>query len=190
MSQLVPITLNTNRLTLRWIDAGDAQAVYAIFSDPEVVRFWSSPAWTDIAQASQSIEESLANTQKGTYLRLGIVLKESGQLIGQLSFYDIFFSSRRCAIGYALARPFWGKGYLSEAMAAAVDYAFGDLGLNRIEADIDPRNDASAKLLEKMAFVKEGFMRERWIVNGETCDTINYGLLKREWIARTPTSPA
>ena len=53
-----------------------------------------------------------------------------------------------------------------------------------LEADIDPRNDASARLLERMAFQREGMMRERWIVNGEICDTAFYGLLKREWETR------
>jgi RimJ/RimL family protein N-acetyltransferase len=69
-------------------------------------------------------------------------------------------------------------------MTAALDYAFVELDLNRIEADIDPRNEASAKLLERKGFVKEGYMRERWIVNGEICDTVFYGLLRRDWEAR------
>ena len=69
-------------------------------------------------------------------------------------------------------------------MVALLDYAFADLNMNRIEADIDPRNEASAKLLERMAFQKEGYMRERWIVNGEICDTAFYGLIKREWESR------
>ena len=85
---------------------------------------------------------------------------------------------------YALAQLHWRKGYLGEAMTAGLDYAFTTLDLMRIEADIDPRNEASAKLLEGKAFQKEGYLRERWIVNGEICDTVLYGLLRRDWEAR------
>jgi RimJ/RimL family protein N-acetyltransferase len=82
-----------------------------------------------------------------------------------------------------LDRAFWGKGYMREAMAALIDHAFRVLRLHRIEADIDPRNSASAKLLKSLHFVHEGHMRERWIVNGEICDTDFFGLLRSDWLA-------
>ena len=68
-----------------------------------------------------------------------------------------------------------------EALRGFIDYAFGVLAMNRIEADIDPRNARSAKSLERLGFVKEGFLRERWIVAGEVSDTALYGLLRRDW---------
>jgi ribosomal-protein-alanine N-acetyltransferase len=187
MPELTPVTLTTPRLQLRWVDQGDAAALFAIFSNPLVTRYWSTPPWSSIAQAEQSIRDSQLDYQSGSALRLGIVLRESGELIGHIKLYAIMASNRRCDIGYALAQAHWGKGYLGEAMQATLDYAFGTLGLNRIEADIDPRNDASEKLLLRMAFQKEGYMRERWIVNGEICDTAFYGLLKRDWKARRLT---
>jgi RimJ/RimL family protein N-acetyltransferase len=64
-----------------------------------------------------------------------------------------------------------------------VDHAFSALDLNRLEADIDPRNNASGRSLERLGFQKEGVMRERWIVNGEVSDTVFYGLLRSEWKA-------
>lgn len=177
-------TLTTERLALRWMTADDAPALYAMFRDPEVTRYWSTPPWTDIAQAHAFIEQSLADCAGGTGLRFAITLRETDEFIGSIKLYDFFDQNRRCDIGYALLPSHWGKGYLAEAMTALLDYAFLDLNLNRIEADIDPRNDASARLLERMAFQKEGYMRERWIVNGEVCDTAFYGLLKRDWDAR------
>lgn len=177
-------TLTTERLALRWVDASDAAALFAIFSDRDVTRFWSSGPWTSIDQAHATISDILGQYEDGSKLRFAIVLKETGEMIGSMNLYDFHHGSRRCDIGYALAKPHWGKRYLTEAMAATLDYAFRDLNLNRIEADIDPRNEASARLLENMAFMKEGYMRERWIVNGEVCDTVNYGLLKRDWEAR------
>jgi ribosomal-protein-alanine N-acetyltransferase len=66
-----------------------------------------------------------------------------------------------------------------------LEHAFQRLDLNRLEADIDPRNAASARTLERLGFQKEGHLRERWIVNGEISDTGLYGLLRREWLERT-----
>jgi RimJ/RimL family protein N-acetyltransferase len=83
-----------------------------------------------------------------------------------------------------LGSAHWGCGYAAEALDAVLGYGFRELGLNRVEADIDPRNAASARVLERVGFCKEGFMPERWIVNGEAADTAFYGLLKRQWDAR------
>ena len=70
---------------------------------------------------------------------------------------------------------------MHEALRALLDFGFGELDLNRIEADIDPRNGASARTLERLGFTKEGYLRERWIVGDEVSDTALYGLLRREW---------
>jgi [ribosomal protein S5]-alanine N-acetyltransferase len=82
-----------------------------------------------------------------------------------------------------LNREYWGLGYMNEALTALINYSFGVLNLNRLEADVDPRNKASANTLLKLGFLKEGFLRERWIVNGEVSDTDLYGLLRSEWIS-------
>ena len=184
MPKLSPVTINTERLTLRWMDAGDAEALFAIFSDPQVARFWSGPPWTDVQQARNSIALALDDYASGTGMKMAVVLKETGQMIGYTNFYAFYDANRRCDIGYAMASAFWGKGYQTEALRAKLDYGFRELNLNRVEADIDPRNDASAKVLEKLGFEKEGFMKERWIVNGEVCDTAFYGLLLRNWNKR------
>ena len=73
---------------------------------------------------------------------------------------------------------------MHEALDAFITYAFETLDLNRLEADIDPRNHASAKTLERLGFQQEGHLRERWIVSGEVSDTWLYGLLRRDWLER------
>ena len=184
MLKLTQTTLTTERLVLRWLTPDDAPDQFSLFSDPEVTRYWSTPAWTDMIQARDAIDTALTGYTSGESLGFSITLRDSDTFVGSVKLYDFFAQNRRCDIGYALLPAHWGKGYLAEAMVALLDYAFAELDLNRIEADIDPRNTASAKLLERMAFKQEGYMRERWIVNGEVCDTAFYGLLKREWQAR------
>lgn len=183
MPILIPTTLTTERLSLRPMTPDDAAAHYAVFSDPEVTRYWSRGPWTDLAQAAEAIAETVAAYADGSALRLGIVLRASGALIGNVSLHHVEEASRRCEIGYALARAHWGQGYVTEALAAMVAYGFDTLDLNRIEADIDPRNVGSARVLEKLGFNKEGYMPERWIVQGEPADTVWYGLLRRQWKA-------
>jgi len=179
MPILTPVELFTPRLRLRWMDEDDAEAHYAVFSDPEVARYWSSGPWTALDQAHEHIAATQAAYADGSGMRLGIELRETGKLIGSASLHHFVDASRRCELGYALARAHWGSGYVSEALRALLGYGFTAQDLNRVEADIDPRNAASARVLEKLGFRKEGFMPERWIVQGEPADTVFYGLLRR-----------
>jgi RimJ/RimL family protein N-acetyltransferase len=175
------LILTTARLKLRPMDERDIPAHYAVFSDPEVARYWSREAWTDIAQAEESIKATMAAHEDGSGVRFGIELLSTGELIGNVGLYSFFEQNRRCDIGYALASKHWNQGYATEALRAAIRYGFDVLNLNRIEADIDPRNVGSGRVLEKLGFRKEGYMPERWFVSGEFADTVNYGLLKRYW---------
>jgi RimJ/RimL family protein N-acetyltransferase len=181
MPTLTPVELFTPRLKLRWMDERDIESHYAVFSDPEVTRYWSSGPWTSPDQAREHIAAARAAYADGSGMRLGVELVETGELIGSVSLHRFVDASRRCELGYALARSHWGAGYVSEALRALLGYGFATLDLNRIEADVDPRNEASARVLEKLGFRKEGFMPERWIVQGEPADTVYYGLLRRHW---------
>ncbi len=85
--------------------------------------------------------------------------------------------SRRAEIGFGVSRNFWGKGIVLEAGNALIEHAFKTLNLRRIEAEIDPDNVSSGKVLERLGFIKEGFLRQRWEVNGVVSDSAIYGLL-------------
>lgn len=177
-------TFATERLLLRPLATDDAADLFAVFSDPEVMRFWSCGPWSAGEQADQYIASAAQDLAAGAMLRLGIEVAATGQLIGQLALHHFDQQNRRCEIGYALGRAHWGKGYLGEAMTALLAHGFAQLSLHRIEADVDPRNTASTRALEKLGFVQEGLLRERWIVAGEICDTAFYGLLKSDWDSR------
>ena len=178
--------LATERLVLRPLAAADAGALFAVFSDPEVMRYWSSAPWTSMEQADDYIASAAQGIEDESMLRLGIEIATTGQLIGQAALYSFNPQNRRCDVGYALGRANWGRGYVGEALEALISHGFSGLDLNRIEADIDPRNEASAVVVRRLGFRHEGLMRERWIVNGEICDTAFYGLLRSDWAARAP----
>lgn len=180
------VVIQTQRLTLRPLTDADIPALFEMFSHPEVMRFWSSPPMTEPAQARQMLAGIQAAYRSQSALQLGIERRANNLLVGTCTLYNFHIASRRAELGYALGRPFWGSGYMQEALEAFIAYAFETLDLNRLEADIDPRNLSSARTLDRLGFQKEGHLRERWIVSGEVSDTWLYGLLRRNWLERHP----
>lgn len=184
----VPV-LETARLRLRPYHQGDAQAMFALYSDPRVMRYWSFPPWVEAGQASIYIQRALAGMDSGEIFPWAVADRQSDVLIGALTLFSLHAEQRRAEIGYSLSPEYQGRGLAAEALRCALAHAFDELGLVRMEADIDPRNTPSWRLLEKLGFQREGLLRKRWRVNGETCDSAFYGLLAEEFI-REPVTPA
>jgi len=175
------IVIHTRRLLLRPLRQGDADALFAVFGDPEVMRYWSTPPWADAGPGAAMVALDQASGPDADWLRLGLVRRADDRLLGTCTLFDHQAHSRRCELGYALARQAWGQGLMHEALTALLDHGFGTWNLNRVEADIDPRNRASARTLERLGFRPEGLLRERWIVGGQVSDSALYGLLRRDW---------
>ena len=173
--------LRTARLHLREVRSGDAADLFAIHSDPEVMRYWSHVPWTMLAQAHEKIAQIAVQRATLPLMAWAIADNATDRLIGTTALFSIDTDQARAEIGYNLARQWHGKGLATEALQAVFAHAFQTLRLRRIEADVDPRNGPSRRLLERFGFVEEGLMRERWVVNGQICDSLLYGLLHREW---------
>ncbi len=114
----------------------------------------------------------------------GVTLGKENRVIGTCTLFHIDEQNRRAEIGYALAREYWGQGLMSEALTTLLKYAFSTLDLHRIEADVDPRNEPSVRILERLGFQREGLFRERWLVAGERQDSLMLGLLRHDWRSR------
>jgi len=175
------LSLTTERVNLRKLVQSDTTALFGMFSHPEVMRYWSRPAMTEMTQAEALFQQVQTDYETGSSLAMAIERRSDNIFVGNCTLHHFHDASRRAEIGYALARPFWGQGYMHEALQSLVTYAFEQLDLNRLEADIDPRNASSARSLDRLGFRKEGHLRERWIVNGEVSDTGYYGLLRSDW---------
>jgi ribosomal-protein-alanine N-acetyltransferase len=175
------VTLRTERLLLRPLRADDAAALFAAFSDAQVMRYWSTAPWTSIDRAHDIIARDAKAMAGGEWLRLGIETTGDGRLVGMCTLFDFHVESRRAQLGYAQASAVWGRGIMREALTALLGHGFGVLGLHRVEADVDPRNERSVRLLERLGFVQEGLLRERWIVAGEISHSALFGLLRAEW---------
>jgi RimJ/RimL family protein N-acetyltransferase len=152
------------------------------------MRYWSTPPLANRDAASKLISEIHEGIERHDMLKWGIALNSNDKLIGSITLFHLDFTHHRAEIGYAQGRAYWGQGYMQEALTAVINYAFDVLNLHRIEADVDPRNDASVRTLERLGFQREGYLRERWQVSGEIQDAFFYGLLRPDWVSRG-TSP-
>lgn len=174
--------LDAGRVVLRQLTDADVPALHAIFSDPRVMRYWSTAPLADPAAAAALLAEIDAGRRADAFYQWGIARADDA-VIGTVTLFQLVREHRRAEVGYALGADHWGRGLASAAVARLVRHAFEDLGLHRLEADTDPRNAASLRLLERLGFVREGLLRERWHVGGEVQDAIVLGLLRRAWRA-------
>ena len=174
-------TITTARLTLRWLAHDDVDALFRIFADPEVMRYWSTPPLPDREAAVELLNEIHEHFKGQVMLKWGVAQQADNRVIGTTTLYNIDFANRRAEIGYALSREHWGQGYMHEALQGLLTYCFETLDLRRLEADVDPRNKPSIQTLERLGFRREGYLRERWEVGGEIQDALFYGLLRPEW---------
>ena len=175
----VPV-LNTPRMRLRPLSLDDTAAIFDVHSDEETVKYWGHDRMTESAQAEKLIRENLAGVQSGSSICWGLERQNPPGLIGTCTLFRFDHQNRHAEVGYILQRACWGQGLGSEALAAMIDFAFNTLDLHRLEADTDPRNEASLALLRKFGFKHEGYFRERWFVHGQWLDSDMLGLLRSE----------
>ena len=166
---------------MRWASEDDVDALYEIFSDPRVMRYWSSGPLANREAAAAMQREIVQHNLSDTQMKWGLALRDTNILIGTVTLFNLSRSNGRAEIGYAMGSAYWGKGYMNEALTGLIVHAFDVMNFRRLEADVDPRNNASIRTLERLGFQREGFLRERWHVGGELQDAFFYGLLMREW---------
>lgn len=174
-------TLVGERVQLRWITAGDVDALFEVFADAEVTRYWSSPSLADRAAAERLLADIHAAFAERELFQWGIAARDGGPLLGTCTLRQLDERHRRAEIGFALARRAWGAGLASDALDTMLAFAFGALALERIEADVDPDNARSLRRLERAGFRREGLLRQRWRTHGEPRDAVVLGLLRTEW---------
>ena len=147
------------------------------------MRYWSFPAWTELSQARERFANALFRPRCRAPAVLGDRRARRRPPDRRRDAVRDRSRQGRAEIGYSLRSDRWGRGLAREALQLALAHAFDTLGLRRVEADIDPRNTASCGLAERLGFVREGLLRERWLVAGELQDSAMYGLLARDWRA-------
>jgi ribosomal-protein-alanine N-acetyltransferase len=143
--------IETERLILREIVSSDDAAIFKNFSNPEVTRWFFDQPLTEMKQVMEFIKDFHSEFLQGKGITWAIELKEINQCIGTCGFGDVTLGDRG-EIGFDLAQDYWGKGLMSEALAAVIDYAFIELNLSMIEAHTYSNNFRARHLLKKLGF--------------------------------------
>ena len=173
-----------DRVKLRWLEPSDTSDLFEMFSNEEVCRYWSTPPMKVVAEAGRLIAEIHEMFVAHTLYEWGVARVCDNRIIGTLTLASLDEKNRRAELGFCLARSLWGNGYMREAVEIGLEFAFDQMDLMRVEADVDPNNTASLRLLAEMGFQREGYLRERWRVAGKVSDSVLLGLLRREWLTR------
>ena len=175
--------LTTPRLTLRRFTAADAPAMYRNWaSDHEVTRYLRWPPHTDTAVSSAVLADWISQYRRQDFYQWAIVPQEIGEPIGTIGANFCDDTTATAHIGYAIGRPFWHRGYTSEALAAVIDFFFTDVGMNRIESQHDPDNVHSGAVMQKCGMRYEGTRRQADYNNRGIVDACGYAILYEDWL--------
>ena len=169
--------LTTERLLLRQINVKDANEVFLLRSHEQVMKYIDRPKAKNIDEAIDFIKMIATITANNEAIQWGITFKDNPKLLGYIGFWRMQKENFRAEIGYALLPEHQQKGIADEALKAVIDYGFNTMNLHSIEANLNPDNAASSKLLEKNSFVKEAYFRENYYFEGKFIDSLIYCLL-------------
>jgi len=169
--------LSTERLLLRALVDEDVPAMYALRSDPRVMRFIGRPLARSIEDAAALVQLIQRDVASHAGISWAITEKGSPTMIGVIGFWRVAKEHHRAEVGYTLAPQHWGRGLMHEALQCVLEHGFGALRLHSVQAICDPRNAASVRLLERCGFVREGYFRQDYFFEGRFLDSAVYSLL-------------
>lgn len=169
--------IETERLLLREVTEADAPEVFVMRSHPEVVKYVDRAPAVSVDEALQFIRMIKGHLTDSKGICWAITLKGSDTLIGTVDIWRISPEHFRAEIGYALLPQHHGRGIMKEALRAALHYGFHIMHLHSVEANVNPANSASIKLLERMDFVREAYFKENYYYDGKFLDSAIYSLL-------------
>jgi ribosomal-protein-alanine N-acetyltransferase len=177
---VAPDRIESQRVLVRLLQEADLPSLLAMNSNAEVTALLPYATWNCLADGTAWYDRMRGIEAGGSALQFVIVSKSANVTIGTCLLFRLEEASGRAELGYALAREYWGQGVMREALTELLRAAFGSMGLRRIEAEVNTRNAASARLLTRLGFTKEGLLRKRWVVKGHAEDVEVFGLLRGE----------
>ncbi len=176
------ITITTDRLLLRPIQKSDAKSVFRYRSDAftNIYQGWIPKTIDDVVSFIENRVSPTININ-GTWFQLVIISKDDNTIIGDIGLHFIDPENKQVEIGCTIDKNYQKQGYASEALSGVFPYLFKTLDKHRIIASIDPRNEGSIKLVERLGFRKEAHFKESILQDGEWLDDLVYGMLRKEW---------
>ena len=172
--------LETERLLLTAFVKSDAEELFKIRSDDRVIKYLDRPVHKNISESELMINTILQNYKDKIGINWMIRKKDTSEVIGYIGYWRLIRENVRAEIGYAISPGYWGNGFMQETLSKIVDFGFKQFCLHSIEANVNPANIASIKLLEKSGFKREAYYREDYLFNGKYLDSAIYCLLETD----------
>lgn len=169
--------LTTSRLSLREVNENDVEDIYFLRSDPQTMRYLDRLPITSKSEALIFIKKIKEAQRKNKSLTWAISLKGEPLLIGIVCYWNIVNEHHRAEVGYTLHPAYQHRGIMHEALAAVLDYGFHRLKLHSVEANVNPENTPSIRLLERHGFTREAYFKENYFFNDKFLDSAIYSLL-------------
>lgn len=186
MARLPGPILRTDRLFLQTPKMRDVEDIYKWTCDPAITRYmsWSSPR--SPRETETFVRDSMRDQRSGKSLAYLLHDVESGQAIGACGAHNLDATVHlKAEVGYWIAKPYWGRGLVSEALRVLLPHLFVNVGLHRLSALVFHRNARSARVLEGLGFQHEGLLRHNLRKSGRSIDVMQYAMLSTDPSART-----
>ncbi len=170
--------LETPRLVLRQVAAVDIPLVYCFNADLETLRYVPRDPYESLDQAVEKVDGFARGFADHKGIWWTFELKDSGKAIGYGGLFDVEATASKAEIGYGTLPEFWGQGYVSEAVAEMTRFGREEMALHRIYGLVHPENGASARVLEKLGYEREGCLRGEEYAREKWFDLVVWG-----WVA-------
>lgn len=171
--------ITTPRLVLRRIRMDDAKDLHFFRSDKEVLKYIDKKPEKSLAKTKKFIKLLWALERKGSAVNWAVTLKGNDTLVGNICLWNIKKEHHRAELGYTLHPSLHGKGIMSEGVKAVLTVGFKKYKFHSVEANVNPGNKASIKLLKRNKFRKEAYYKENYYFNGKYIDSVIYSLIAK-----------
>lgn len=170
----------TNRLRIVKYQTGFVNDAFQFYCDEETMRYAGPDIHKTISETETFVQSAIKSSEERTLLLWAVVDKISGKMMGDISLHPDY-KHKYASLGSILNKHFLHKGIMTEATYSILQYAFNEINLNRIEAQICTKHIASVKYVEKLGFINEGILRQNFMIDGKLYDSFMYALLKEDF---------
>lgn len=182
LNHIGTVRLDTERLILRAFLKDDIPEVYKNWAgDEDVQNGYGEPVYETQEKTSELVYKYIENTKSPDYYRWAVVLRESGECIGQTAFFFVSTENEVCEIEYCIGKPWQSKGFITEAVHELIRFGIEDIGFNRVQISCRENNLPSKKVIEKCGFTYEGNLRRFFKYNDKFYDRLFFSILADEY---------
>lgn len=175
-------TIETDRLLLRRFEYSDDDAMLQYWiADEKIQSMYSEPVYTTKEAVKELLDKYISSYEKEDYYRWAIILKETGECIGQIAYFLVDSKNHFAEIEYCIGSAFQCRGYATEATKAVIRYGFEKMELHKVQICTKEINAASKRVIEKCGFLYEGTLRDYFYMDGKYIGRLYFSMLRSEY---------